>query len=130
MPNKITIDELRDLINKGEATDPLIFLESVMNGQDPRGLSEIYKLVCEIDEWGSLPTRHEWEDLVGMIRAQCKYSLVSLSESTAAAKTVAEYLHSKKKSIETIEGNSEGSIGKPLNEKEIRAFLKIYESEF
>jgi len=42
MPYKpITIEDLRALIHKGEVKDPLVFLESIMSGQDPRRLSSI-----------------------------------------------------------------------------------------
>lgn len=131
MSKSLNIEEFRELIHNGEASDPLIFLESVMNGQDPRRYSEIYQLALDIDDFsGGCPDPEEWGEMFDKIRTLCKYKPVSISESTAAAKTIAEYLHAKRKQVETK--TSTGEQGKPadLTDDEIRAFLKIYEDEF
>ncbi len=131
MPKPLTIEQFRDQIHAGNASDPLIFLESIMNGQDPRRLSDIYKLALDIEEFGDgVPTPEEWADLFDLIRTACKYHTVSLSESSSAAKTCAEYLHAKRKSIENIDGNRDTISADPLSKKEIKTFLKIYEEDF
>ena len=131
MAKPLTIDQLRSLINSGNASDPLVFLESVMNGQDPRRLSKVYQLASDIEDFSEgQPTEYEWGELFQAIRDICKFNTVSLSESTAAAKTVAEYLHAKRKnvSIHTDDiGNSKVTL---LEDDEIRRFLNIYEDEF
>lgn len=131
MSKSLNIEEFRELIHNGEASDPLIFLESVMNGQDPRLYSEVYQLAIDIDDFsGGCPSPEDWAEIFDQIRVSCKYMPVSLSESTTAAKTIAEYLHAKRKQIETK--NSDGEHGQPskLTKAEIRAVLKIYEGEF
>ncbi len=131
MQKPLTIEQFRDQINAGNASDPLIFLESVMNGQDPRRLSAVYKLALDIEEFGDgVPSPEEWADLFHLIKTACKFHTVSMSESTMAAKTCAEYLHAKRKSIENIDGTNGTLSVEPLNKKEIRNLLKIYESEF
>lgn len=131
MSKSLNIEEFRELIHKGEASDPLVFLESVMNGQDPRRYSEVYQLALDIDDFsGGCPDPDEWAEMFDKIRMLCKYKPVSISESTAAAKTIAEYLHAKRKQVETK--TTTGEQGQPvkLTDDEIRAFLKIYEDEF
>ena len=131
MPEPLNIEEFRELIHKGEASDPLIFLESVMNGQDPRRYSEVYQLAIDIDDFsGGCPDLSDWAEMFDKIRMLCKYKPVSISESTAAAKTIAEYLHAKRKQVETKRMNDEQGQPAELTDEEIKAFLKIYEDEF
>lgn len=126
-----SIEQLRELIYEGEASDPLIFLESVMNGQDPRRFSDVYKLALDIEEFSDgVPSPDEWFDLFEQIRLVCKYKTVTLSESTSAAKTVAEYLHAKRKSLDINTGAEGQTQIEELRESEIKAFLTIYEQEF
>lgn len=130
MSEPLSIEQLRDLIHKGEAKDPLVFLESVMNGQDPRRLSDLYTLAIDIDEFNDgTPCQEDWDLIYDKIRMMYKYQTVSLSESTSAAKTISEYLHAKRKQIETKESGVQAEI-QPLKKAEIKAFLKIYEDEF
>lgn len=130
MSETLSIEQLRDLIHKGEAKDPLVFLESVMNGQDPRKQSDLYTLAIDIDEFSDgVPDADDWALIYDMIRMHFKYQSVSLSESTSAAKTISEYLHAKRKQIETKESGAMAEV-QPLKKAEIKAFLKIYEGEF
>ncbi len=131
MSKSLNIEEFRELIHQGEASDPLIFLESVMNGQDPRRYSEVYQLALDIDDFsGGCPGPDEWAEMFDKIRVLLKYKPVSLSESTTAAKTIAEYLHAKRKQVETKNLDNEQGQPAKLSKKEIRAFLKIYEGDF
>jgi hypothetical protein len=134
MPSKsLSIMDLRDLINKGEAKDPLVFLESIMNGQDPRRLSSIYELVNEIDSFsnGEL-SKSDWSEIVAHVCDRFKYHTVPLGDSLAASKTLAEYLHAKRKQVE-ITGNQDGSVNSsnnPLSEEEIELFKEKFNDEF
>lgn len=129
----ISIDNLRDLIHKKEAADPLVFLESVMNGGDPRRLSDIYELIMEIDSFsGDGIGKSEWAEIVDHVISKNKYYNVSISESTAAAKTLAEYLHPKRKQIE-IKGSGVGNVNleeNPLTEEEIELFKEKFNDDF
>ena len=124
---------MRDLINKGEAKDPIVFLESVMNGQDPRNLSSIYNLIIEIDSFsdGKI-TKEDWHEIVDHVIAKYKYHTVSLSESLNASKTLAEYLYAKRKHVE-ISGDinhSESVENNPLTEYEIELFRDKFNDNF
>ena len=128
----ITVEELRDLINKGEASDPLVFLEAVMNGQDPRRLSDIYKLVLEVEDFcDGKPSDEDWAEIVDLVINRYKYYTVSMNESAQAAKTLAEYLHAKRKNVEISGGAGSGSVsGNPLTEEEIELFKEKFNDDF
>ena len=128
----LNIDQLRDLIQKGEAKDPLVFLEAVMNGQDPREQSGIYKLILEIDSFtGGELEPSDWNELVDYAINHAKYKPVTLGESTGAARTLAEYLHAKRKQIEKLDGNSGGNASStPLTEEEIELFKEKFNDDF
>ena len=128
----LNIEELRDLIHEGKAKDPLVFLEAVMNGQDPRQLSSIYELVMEIDSFtnGEL-NKSDWNEIVDHVVSRYKYHTVPLSESMSAAKTMAEYLHAKRKQVENIDNNSTiDPNAHPLTEDEIELFKEKFNDEF
>ncbi len=133
MPTKpLSIDQLRELINTGEAKDPLIFLESVMSGQDPRRMSSIYELIMEIDSFtnGDL-AKEDWSEIVDHVMTNFKYHVVSMNESTSAAKTLAEYLHAKRKHIELSgQGGDSGVVNHPLTDDEIELFKEKFNEEF
>lgn len=128
----LTIEELRDLINTGEAKDPLIFLESIMNGQDPRELSSTFKLICDIDEFsGGQPSKGEWSEIVDHVFQHNRYKEVSLDQSITASKTVAEYLHAKRKQVDIKSGGSKSNAyDNPLNTEEIELFKEKFNDEF
>lgn len=134
MPQEpLSIEDLRELIHKGEAKDPLVFLEAVMNGQDPRRLSSIYELIMEIDSFtnGEL-SKSDWSEIVDHVTSRYKYHTVTLSESIAASKTLAEYLHAKRKQVEVKGDNSISSSAhdNPLTEEEIELFKEKFNDDF
>lgn len=129
----LKLEELRDLINKGTAKDPLVFLEAIMNGQDPRKFSGIYELIMEIDNFSNGDiSPSDWTEIVDYTIDHAKYKDVSLTESHSAARTLAEYLHAKRKNIE-MSGTGFGgdSIDSdPLTEEEIELFKEKFNDEF
>ena len=132
MTAPINIDELRNLINEGEASDPLIFLESVMNGQDPRKTSAIYDLILEVDAFntGDIP-RSDWTEIVEHATSHSKYEEVTLAESITASKTVAEYLHAKRKQVDIVNADHlAGGAHSPLSIDEIELFKDTFNAEF
>lgn len=127
----LTVDQMRVLINKGELQDPLIFLESVMCGQDPRQLSHIYRLALDINDFsGGEPSREEWDELFQQIEKKLKYQEVDFKASSQAAKTLAEYLHAKRKQIETFTSNSLDLASQPLTAEEVELFKERFNAEF
>tara|TARA_R110000851_G_scaffold96792_2_gene209920 strand:+ start:8651 stop:9055 length:405 start_codon:yes stop_codon:yes gene_type:complete len=129
----LSIEDLRDLVHKGEIIDPLVFLESVMSGQDPRKLSSIYELISEIDNFtGGEISTGDWSEIVDHVSMRFKYRDVTMSESMNASKTLAEYLYAKRKQIEILDGDSSVSDIKanPLTEEEITLFKEKFNDEF
>lgn len=128
----LSIEQLRDLINKGEANDPLVFLESIMSGQDPRRINKLFELVNEIHAFSDgEPTPADWLEVLDYINTHIKYQIVSMSESIGAAKTLSEYLHPKRKQIDIGEsGNGGDGSAAPLTEEEIELFKEKFNDEF
>lgn len=129
----ITIEQLRDLIHQGEATDPLVFLESIMMGKDPRDISRIYSLIIDIHEFsGGEPTKEDWLEVVDYVEKHQKYKEVSMSESRSAAVTLSEYIHAKRKTIDINDPSSLRNTNKieTLTEEEIELFKEKFNDEF
>lgn len=136
MTTPLSIQDLRDRIHSGEISDPLVFLQSISQGQDPRNLSEIYKLVCEIDEFrDGAVAPEDWADVVDLVSSRYKYTKVTLRESIDASRTLAEYLHAKRKSVEISgDGNLGSTSGsgelEPLTEDEMEIFWEKFDERF
>lgn len=104
-----------------------------MSGQDPRNLSRVYELVCEIDEFNSnedIP-RSDWNEIVDLVMYDYKFQAVSLGESRSAARTLAEYLHAKRKHVELSDKSASNNPGdNPLTEEEIELFKEKFNEDF
>ena len=127
----ISIQDLRDLIQSGEIVDPLVFLQSIMSGHDPRKLSAIYALIIEIDNPGGV-SKYDWERVVDMVKDDYRYASVNINQSMTAGKTLAEYLHPKRKQIELRDSNLNGRspIDVNLSDDEIDRFKERFNNEF
>jgi len=87
----------------------------------------------EIDSFtnGEL-SKEDWAEIVDHVNTRFKYHTVSMSESINAAKTIAEYLHPKRKQID-IGGNNTGATDpsqQPLTAEEIELFKEKFNDEF
>lgn len=128
----LTIAELRNRINAGEGKDPLVFLEAVMNGQDPRSISEVFKLAQLIQEFSEgEPTPADWAEIYQLICETAKFGVSSIGESITGAKSLAEYLHPKRKQIDVngIGGQGTAEVTE-LTEEEIELFKEKFNDEF
>ena len=133
MDEPLSISDLRDLIHTGEVKDPLVFLESVMSGQDPRRRSSIYELVMEIDSFtGGKLSSGDWAEIVDHVRDNYSYHSVPLGESINASKTLAEYLYAKRKQIDINDGTGSASskAEEPLTAEEIELFKEKFNDDF
>ncbi len=133
---KFDIDQFRELIESGEATDPLVFLETITSGQDPRTLSTLHTIIEEITEFDDtdLPTPDDWQRLIRLVRAKYRYQPVSLQESQNAANILMRHLHPSLKQVASH--NTNVSIDNtptqppPLSLEEIQLFRKVFDEEF
>ena len=129
----LTISQLRDLINEGEIQDPIVFLESIMSGQDPRELSSIYSLIEDIDDLtdGDI-SKEDWAEIQDHVYSRYKYQSVPLAQSINASRTLAEYLHPKRKQVE-IKGalDTGGSLtSTDLTPEEVDMFKERFNHEY
>ncbi|PHS61205.1 MAG: hypothetical protein COB09_18630 [Thalassobium sp.] len=112
---------------------PLEFLATIMSGRDPRRNSNIYthlKLIQDHYQDDAPPSHsHYWEDLVYMIENEYEEAPVTLQESQAAAKQIAEYVHSKKRNVQ-VSGELTVQKVQPLTSKEVRLFQKKFDSRY
>jgi hypothetical protein len=132
MKHKISIKEMRKLISAGEGGDPLVFLESVMSGQDIRKTSELFDLVEDIQQLTEgQPDKEDWSELYQFVNNNVKFKSPTISESLAAAKTLSEYLYPKRKQIDITGGTGAGNGDtEPLSIEEIELFKEKWNEEF
>lgn len=104
----LTLDDDNDI----NAEEPLEFLAKVMHGVDPRQKSEILQLVDTIEEenFGDPPTEEQWDSIKRVVKRLYTHQPVPLGVSAAAARTIAEYRHAKRKSLEITEGGARVAI--------------------
>lgn len=111
--------------------EPLEFLASLMEGHDPRELSKIYTMAESIEEdnFGDPPDSEQWEELLNLIRTQYKHAPVAVGISKAAATELAQYQHSKRKSVEISNVGAQVELG-PLTEEELELFEAWFNGQF
>lgn len=119
-------------MHEGKVKDPLLFLESIMSGQDPRELSKVYSLIMDIEEFldGEPPSRNDWMEVVDLVSNTYKFRTVSASESVGAAKTLAEYLHAKRKQVDVNNGANGPDLVEPLTEDDIDLFKEKFNDDY
>jgi len=122
-------DNLLDV--ESSAAEPLKFLAALMNGTDPREFSSVYTMaqIIEDDNFGDPPTEAQWEELLELIDKQCKHKPVDVGASLTAARTIAEYQHAKRKSIEVVSSSAEIAIPE-LTENEFDLFEAWFDDQF
>lgn len=130
---KLTTKQFRQMIENGQASDPLIFLEALMNGQDIRKTSKIHEMVSDIVDFNGdePPSPDEWRELVEAIDKEFRYDTVGLSVAFQAAKTLAEYIHPKLKNLNVSGEIANGErLSTALTEEEIELFKERFNDEF
>lgn len=114
--------------NTGE---PLGFLAAVMSGIDPRQQSEILQLVDTIEEenFGDPPDAEQWDMLKRIVHRLYKYQPVPLAMSAGAARSLAEYRHAKRKTIEIREGGAAAQVT-DLTDAELDLFEAWFNDQY
>lgn len=129
-----TIAEMREAMRDGHLSDPLLYLEGLVRGADVREGNAVAVAVQDIDEFldpGEPPTREEWDTLVDFVKFECTYGSVTREQSMSAAKTLAEYLHPKRKTVEHTNASGGDDLeAAPLTEEEITLFREKFNAEF
>ena len=111
--------------------EPLEFLAQVMAGIDPRQKSEILQLVDTIEEenFGDPPDEEQWESIKRLVKRLYVHQPVPLGVSASAARTIAEYRHAKRKSLEITEVGSRTTIT-DLTDAELDLFEAWFNDQY
>lgn len=114
-----------------DAGGPLAFLAQVMSGIDPRQKSEILQLVDTIEgeNFGDPPDEEQWESVKQLVKRLYTHQPVPLSVSAGAAKSLAEYRHAKRKSLEITEGGAAAQVS-DLSPAELELFEAWFNDQF
>lgn len=124
-------DEIDAICAAKGAKEPLEFLASLMAGHDPRQLSEVYIMAETIEDenFGDPPDAEQWEELLALIKRLYKYEKVPVGISKAAATTLAEYQHAKRKSVELHTSGVAVEIP-PLTDADLDLFEGWFHAQF
>lgn len=124
-------DPLVDLPDDEEQREPLEFLAQVMAGTDPRQKSEILQLVetIEAENFGDPPDEEQWDMLKRCVERLYKHQPVALAVSASAARTIAEYKHAKRKSLEISETGT-AAQATPLTDEELDLFEAWFHAQY
>ena len=115
-----------------ESDDPLAFLKSIMEGNDPRKSSELYNMIMEEyeDNFGEPPCAERWEEIVEFIEENCRNEKVPVALSRQAAQTLMEYRHAKKKQGSGKNLAETTAELPPLTEPELELFMDWFDANF
>lgn len=130
--NFLPLDEkLKETCDELGLLDPMILLVGLANGKDLTATSLLFKwMENHISENGDEPPdEFDWFELCEIIKQHMQYCIVDESTKLNAQKTIAEYLHSKKKSLELTDKTVQASIT-DLSTKEIKRFQRVFNKEY
>jgi hypothetical protein len=134
MSTRLEPADLRIAIESKNLDDPLVFLNSIMQGHDPRALSQTYQKVLELEQVQNFEEHDPvdlCQELIELIKQDLKFEPVGVRDSINAGKILSEYVHAKRKSVEITEGTSQTNTALvPLSEAEIQEFKEIFNDEF
>lgn len=125
------VDLTLDDNDRVDPAEPLEFLESLVIGVDPRQKSEILQLVDTIEEenFGDPPDEEQWESLKQLVHRLYKLQPVPLGVSAAAARSLAEYRHAKRKTIEISQNGGRVEVT-PLQDEELELFEAWFNAQY
>lgn len=114
---------------------PIVFLKNVMDGKDPRKNSNIFKHLLHIENLYGPDTppptgSYEWAEMVDMIKMEYQSAPVTLQESSAAVKQLAEYMHSKKRNVQVKADINITNEVLPLTKAEVILFDKKFNTKY
>lgn len=133
MSDNVNFNELFNEIaeNNNKLKNPLELLVGLANGVDLSNGSIVYAIAKNLhDEYGDeLPDEYEYSHLIDAIFETCRFESVGIKEMLQAQKTLVEYQHPKRKSVEvTTTGTAEAVT--ELNEKEISTFWQKFDEKY
>ncbi len=130
--NFMQLDEqLQKVADEYGFIDPLTLLLGFANGEDLRGHSLVYQWILNHENINGdePPDTFEWDELVELIKNEHRFLPVERAVSRDAAKTLLEYQHNKKKSVEITDKSASGEITE-LSRAEIKRFERVFKHEY
>ena len=130
--NFLPLDEkLQTACDELGMLDPMILLVGLANGKDLTTTSLLYQwMENHIQANGDEPPdEFDWFELQELIKENMKFTIVDESTKLNAQKTIAEYLHNKKKSVEVTDKTQQASIT-DLTRREVRRFNRVFNKEY
>ncbi len=130
--NFLPLDEkLQTACDELGMLDPMILLVGLANGKDLTATSLLYQwMENHIQANGDEPPdEFDWFELQELIKENMKFTIVDESTKLNAQKTIAEYLHNKKKSVEVTDKTQQASIT-DLTRREVRRFNRVFNKEY
>lgn len=123
--------QVKALCDKLKIPSPVEFLTQIMGGTDPRRVSQVYLKVLALEEEyeGAAPDDWDWQELVDLIKAEYRGSIVEIGKSQDAAKQLMEYMHPKRKAIEVSQKGKAEVTGK-LSRLEIKRLRKEFDLDY
>lgn len=111
--------------------NPLELLVGLANGVDLSEKSLVYEFALKLkDEYGKdMPDEFDYAELIDLIIDTNKFQPIDVKDQLTAQKTLVEYQHPKRKSIEVTTTSEDGATTE-LNEDEIKLFWKKFNAEY
>lgn len=133
MQTNENFNQLFDRITRenSKLKSPLELLVGLANGYDLSEKSLVYELALKFKkEYGdNLPDEYDYDELLELIFDTYEYSTVSIKDQLAAQKTLVEYQHPKRKSVEVNTVGDAGAIS-ALTAKEANLFWKKFNDKY
>lgn len=124
-------EKLRRTCDDLNLLDPIVLLVGLANGKDLTNHSLLYQWVLnhEAENGEEPPDVFEWLELLELIKEHARFVPTTEGVKLQAQKTLAEYQHNKKKSIELTD-KSVSTSSEPLKRSEVRRFERIFKNEY
>lgn len=124
-------DKLKKTCEKMNLLDPIVLLVGLANGKDLSSHSLLYEWILnhEANNGEDPPDQWDWLELVDLIKNHARFIPVDEKTKLQAQRTLAEYQHNKKKSIEITDNQKQEAVTK-LTRMEIKRFERIFKHEY
>ena len=111
--------------------NPLELLVGLANGVDLSSKSLVYEFALKLKaEYGNdLPDEFDYAELIDLITDTYRNEIISTKDQLQAQKTLVEYQHPKRKSVEVTTVSEDGATT-PLNADEIKLFWDKFNAEY
>lgn len=124
-------NQVTELCKAMKIPTPVEFLTHAMAGTDPRRVSLVYlKIMALEEEYGeSPPDEWDWADLVDLIKAEYRGSIIEIGKSQDAAKQLMEYMYPKRKAVENT-NITQIVESRPLSKQEVKDLRKEFDLDY